>query len=240
MNYIIEGKVIYRSVDGTIRLIAEDESQSLTLTPLVNNIFNYLISHRGELVTRQKIFDEVWEKGGLIPSSHTLNQYISLIRKFLLTYLGDIDVIITIPRVGYVFSNEVIVEDEDFNVRKKYNRNVGLWFWGLCLVFIFVIFFRINTLLPQPHNIMGDIGGCPVFDISGASNHGERVSEMSAAKNISRLADASCTANVKFYFYAQESLHVKKRGGVMLAKCIEWKESQNNCQTIYIDNWDRR
>lgn len=240
MNYIIDGKIIYRSVDGTIRLLEEDESQSVILTPLVNKIFTFLISHHGELVTRQQIFEDVWEKAGLIPSSHTLNQYISTIRKILSTYFDDREIIITIPKSGYIFSNEVTVSSEPFSKEPIRTRKTWLWAAALPLILILAMFYHINMIIPQPQNIMGHLDNCSVMDISGANNHGDKVFEMNVAEEISHLVEATCIPNAKFYFYAQESLHVKKRGGVMLAKCIEWKDSQNNCQTIYIDDWDRK
>jgi DNA-binding winged helix-turn-helix (wHTH) protein len=240
MNYIIDGKVIYRSVDGTIRLLAEHESESVILTPLVNKIFAFLISHHGELVTRQQIFEEVWEKAGLIPSSHTLNQYISTIRRILSAYFDETEIIITIPKSGYIFSSEVAVSSEPFT-----KENIGankIWVWGsiIAIILILVTFYRINTLIPQPQNVMGYIDNCSIMDISGANNHGDKAFEMGVAKSIAQLGEATCAPNTHFYFYAQESLHVKKKGGVMLAKCIEWKDSQNNCETIYVDDWDRK
>ncbi len=89
MLYTFDERVIYDSVNGTLRHINRKADETTQLTIIASKILHHLVLHHGELVTRDTLFTEVWEKAGIVSSSNTLNQYISLLRKTLAGYLGE-------------------------------------------------------------------------------------------------------------------------------------------------------
>ncbi|MBN0294651.1 winged helix-turn-helix domain-containing protein, partial [Pseudomonas aeruginosa] len=61
----------------------------------------------GHVVEREHLLEQVWESHGLVSSNGSLNQYISILRKTL-TSLTDIeDIIVSIPKVGFIISQDI-------------------------------------------------------------------------------------------------------------------------------------
>lgn len=59
------------------------------------------------MVEREHLLEQVWESHGLVSSNGSLNQYISILRKTL-TSLTDIeDIIVSIPKVGFIISQDI-------------------------------------------------------------------------------------------------------------------------------------
>ncbi len=69
----------------------------------------FFIEHRGEIVTRDAIFQAVWERYGLHSTNNTLNQYISLLRRTMTDHGLGAQVIKTIPKTGFIFSRDLSV-----------------------------------------------------------------------------------------------------------------------------------
>ena len=70
-----------------------------------------LISNRGQLVEKSRIFDEIWD--GVIVSDSALTQCIKSIRKQLKDDASHPRYIKTIPKHGYVFIGDVVEDTED-------------------------------------------------------------------------------------------------------------------------------
>ncbi len=74
------------------------------ITKTANRILTLLIESHGHVVEREHLLEQVWESHGLVSSNGSLNQYISILRKTL-TSLTDIeDIIVSIPKVGFIIS----------------------------------------------------------------------------------------------------------------------------------------
>ncbi len=77
------------------------------ITKTANRILTLLIESHGHVVEREHLLEQVWESHGLVSSNGSLNQYISILRKTL-TSLTDIeDIIVSIPKVGFIISRDI-------------------------------------------------------------------------------------------------------------------------------------
>src|SRR5213592_1708251 len=84
------------------------------LAPLNSKYFDVLlllVRQRGQLVEKQRLFDEVWD--GVFVSDSALTQCIKDIRKQLGDDASNPRYIKTVPKHGYVFIGNVLEADED-------------------------------------------------------------------------------------------------------------------------------
>lgn len=108
MLFIIDKEIYFRPADGAIWSAgAENEKRFLTLAG--SRLLLFFIEHRGEIVTRDAIFQAVWERYGLHSTNNTLNQYISLLRRTMTDFGLGAQVIKTIPKTGFIFSRDLSV-----------------------------------------------------------------------------------------------------------------------------------
>ncbi len=75
--------------------------QALALNSKYFDVLHLLVRHQGQLVEKQRIFDEVWE--GVIVTDAALTQCIKDIRKQLQDEVASPHYIKTVPKHGYVF-----------------------------------------------------------------------------------------------------------------------------------------
>lgn len=94
----------------------------VSLTPKAFETLLVLIKHRGEVVGKDVLLDEVW--ADTFVEESTLSQNILTLRKTLAAFSKDKQFIITVPRRGYRFVADVkeIVGDEEFFVVERRTR----------------------------------------------------------------------------------------------------------------------
>jgi len=94
----------------------------VSLTPKAFETLLVLIKHRGEIVEKNVLLDEVW--ADTFVEESTLSQNILTLRKTLARFEKDKQFIVTVPRRGFRFVAEVkeIVGDEEFFVVEKHTR----------------------------------------------------------------------------------------------------------------------
>lgn len=114
MVYLIDMRIKYRTEDGAMWL-KDDEGSLIVLTVIMNRLLSYLIEQRTQVVPRDDLLLNVWDLHGLHSSNHTLNKYISELRKQFRTFGVSTECISTIPKIGFMFNGDVdveIIEDE--------------------------------------------------------------------------------------------------------------------------------
>jgi Tol biopolymer transport system component/DNA-binding winged helix-turn-helix (wHTH) protein len=96
--------------------------QLVSLTPKAFETLLVLIKHRGEIVSKDILLDEVW--ADTFVEESTLSQNILTLRKTLSAFQKDKQFIVTVPRRGFRFIAEVkeIVGDEEFFIVEKRTR----------------------------------------------------------------------------------------------------------------------
>lgn len=111
MRFNIEGFITFDTEQASlVNLLSGDCIElSATSTRLLSNLLQY----RGDIISRVDIFQSVFEKYGARPSNSNLNQYISTLRRSLADLGIEKEVIITVPRIGFKISAEVIITSDN-------------------------------------------------------------------------------------------------------------------------------
>ncbi len=107
MIYLINRILKYNAYDGTLYLL-DGSIDMLTLSRVANELLLLMVENNESRLEREHILNELWTRRGLASSGNNLNNYISVLRKALAS-LGCSDLIITIPRYGFMFSAEIDV-----------------------------------------------------------------------------------------------------------------------------------
>jgi len=111
MIYIIDEQITYNSDDCTLSHLPTQETLSLSISS--GRLFEQLLNSDGEILSRDTLLTEVWDKYGLRGSNSNLNQYLSILRRALAAY-GCENLIITIPKIGIRLNTEIKIERESF------------------------------------------------------------------------------------------------------------------------------
>ncbi|MCU0302679.1 MAG: response regulator transcription factor [Thermoanaerobaculales bacterium] len=82
--------------------IAEKDGVGLELTPREFRLLDHFIHHRGEVVTREQLLDDVWGYD-TIPFTRTVDTHIAKLRKKIEDNPADPRLIVTVHRLGYKF-----------------------------------------------------------------------------------------------------------------------------------------
>lgn len=98
MKSIINDQVEY---DSTRKSLKHGDT-TIILSPSTARLLDLLITHKNQQLHREFIIEEVWEKHGMVPSGHSLNKSISVLRKAF-SELGAENPIETLPRQGFLF-----------------------------------------------------------------------------------------------------------------------------------------
>ncbi|MFL6192621.1 MAG: response regulator transcription factor [Thermoanaerobaculia bacterium] len=82
---------------------ARKDGQPIDLSPREFQLLAYFIEHRGEVVTREKLLDTVWDYNA-IPFTRTVDMHIAKLRKKIEDNPSDPRHIVTVHRLGYKFT----------------------------------------------------------------------------------------------------------------------------------------
>ncbi|WP_312631241.1 winged helix-turn-helix domain-containing protein [Pantoea piersonii] len=106
MIYNVEDIVLFNAELSMLTHIETQECISLTLSQSL--ILDLILQSGSDILPRDKIIDVLWAHHGINTSGHTLNQYVSLLRRLFARFEME-NLIITIPRVGLRLNPEVKV-----------------------------------------------------------------------------------------------------------------------------------
>jgi two-component system alkaline phosphatase synthesis response regulator PhoP len=82
---------------------ARKDGEAIELSPREFQLLGYFIQHRGEIVTREKLLDAVWDYNA-IPFTRTVDMHIAKLRKKIEDNPSDPKHIVTVHRLGYKFT----------------------------------------------------------------------------------------------------------------------------------------
>jgi DNA-binding response OmpR family regulator len=97
---------VYRFGDVCIdfkRHEATKGGEPIELSPREFQLLAYFIEHRGEVVTREKLLDTVWDYNA-IPFTRTVDMHIAKLRKKVEDNPSDPRYVVTVHRLGYKFT----------------------------------------------------------------------------------------------------------------------------------------
>ncbi|KFC93125.1 hypothetical protein GLGR_3516 [Leminorella grimontii ATCC 33999 = DSM 5078] len=121
MLYLINKNIVFNTEDRTLAML-QDEMSVVVLSNSSNRLLYELLYDYGQTVSRDTLFQNVWDKHGLVSSNSNLNHYISQLRKSLTSFGLNDKVIITVPKVGFRFSDTipvVLISEEGDSPRAK-------------------------------------------------------------------------------------------------------------------------
>ena len=97
---------VYRFGDISVdfkRHEAKRGDQPIDLSPREFQLLGFFIQHRGEVITREKLLDTVWDYNA-IPFTRTVDMHIAKLRKKIEDNPSDPRHIVTVHRLGYKFT----------------------------------------------------------------------------------------------------------------------------------------
>lgn len=110
--YIINGSVEFHPAASTLRDLNHPDSVVVLNSP-AGRCLLLLIERAGSIVTQQEFQESVWLQRGMLVSSNTYYQNISILRKGLKKIGFATDPIVTIPRIGLTLSSETQIAIKD-------------------------------------------------------------------------------------------------------------------------------
>lgn len=126
-TYLLNGMVEFN--DETHSLKNKETDDVILLSFTSSGILSFLVSHKGDVISRNEIFDKIFDRNGVQTTNNNLNQYISALRKNIKSIGIEDDVIITVPRAGFMLNREIMVQqvtlsEEGHTVYKKTPFNI--------------------------------------------------------------------------------------------------------------------
>ncbi|WP_075182612.1 winged helix-turn-helix domain-containing protein [Pantoea sp. 1.19] len=109
MKYRLDHQVIFDPDAGTLNSTRHGNDPIAISNP-TKRLLLLLIAHQGDAVSRDLIFKKVWDDFGMISSNNNLNQCISKLRRVLKTLGLEQDAIITVPKLGFMWHENIRVE----------------------------------------------------------------------------------------------------------------------------------
>ena len=109
MKFIINGQVIFDPDAGTLSLL-NDVDDPVQISNPAKRLFLLLITHQGEVVSREIIFKKVWDDFGMVSSNNNLNQCISKLRRIIKNFGVDEEIIATVPKMGFMLRQQIRLE----------------------------------------------------------------------------------------------------------------------------------
>jgi two-component system KDP operon response regulator KdpE len=86
------------------------EGRAISLTPTEYDLLKIFITHRGKLLTRQMLLRELWE-AQTHARTHSLHVYVAQLRQKIEPLPERPQFILTVPGVGYRFSDELASQE---------------------------------------------------------------------------------------------------------------------------------
>ncbi|MFK3706469.1 DNA-binding winged helix-turn-helix (wHTH) protein [Raoultella sp. BIGb0138] len=102
--YIINEKVEFHPATSTLHDLNHPDRVVVLNSP-AGRCLLLLIERAGTIVTQQECMDIVWQRRGMLVSSNTYYQNISILRKGLKKIGLDNDPVVTIPRIGLTLAS---------------------------------------------------------------------------------------------------------------------------------------
>ena len=254
MQYTINSTIVFDSGDGTLRHPDTDDVVQLPLP--AQRLLQILLESECEILTRDFLFREVWDKYGLTGSNSNLNQYLSLLRRSMLVF-GCENFVITIPKVGIKLDEQVsivktpsqetplqaVVPVTSEPVSKKTRRMSAfhVLIIGVAALLLMTLagmwILQIRNTLRDPQFTSHTLqSGCVIHTVKSESEYyNEKVENQ-----VSKILDEnglSCRKGFNVYFDYYTASTPQTYGRTMLSLCRAGANGVNmSCDNIYYSN----
>jgi DNA-binding winged helix-turn-helix (wHTH) protein len=254
MKYIIDDRVQVK--DGGMSSIGVNEPEIvLTATPM--RLLSFLVENPNRIITREELFEYIWEERGLTPSGTSLSQYLSVIRKNFQRYGFDDSVIENIPKEGIRFNARVTCIQEIRTIQRKkrltylrssmlgelksINENI-YWLVIGFICTVVVVHFTFSRFTPFSDLQYAGwvkseyVNQCDVYMPEGEGSEQIKKIYLLRATAILKKLRVNCGPKDKILVYLQNPLndfnHKQPRGREFIAHCTLLKESYY-CYSYY-------
>ncbi|ROP58348.1 DNA-binding winged helix-turn-helix (wHTH) protein [Enterobacter sp. BIGb0383] len=255
MFYTINNTINFRDTDGLIWL-DHDEASSIALTTTTSRLLAFLLERQGDVVSRDEILSHVWDAHGLRSSNNSLNKYISDLRNIFRNLGLNEEIIVTVPRIGFMLSADLPVEKHVLGERqqdvpvlviendpKKKRGATALFITaGLLVLVLFLIvkdsvFISKNSDEPLSQKTwsVGEVNGCRVFSFTPATPETIPI-KLAIVKDMLDAEKMTCRPDGDVYFQAAEPVNYGSSGRVFLSICRNTdpaRKSFSSCSSIY-------
>lgn len=255
MFYTINNTINFRDTDGLIWL-NHDEESSISLTTTTSRLLAFLLERQGEVVHRDEILSKVWDAHGLRSSNNSLNKYISDLRNIFRNLGYSEELIVTVPRIGFMFSADVELEkhilDDQVqaipviaveNRPTKKRRSIIIVSAAiiiLALLLILSMHKNNSELLSSKTWPTGNVNGCHVFSFAPASTETNRI-KLAIVKDILDSGKMTCQPDGNIYFQAADAVLYGSAGRVFLSFCRNSDDARKpfaSCYNFYETSYE--
>ncbi|MDT3252446.1 winged helix-turn-helix domain-containing protein [Serratia sp. root2] len=253
MKFIINKRLKFHD-DRSLLEIIDDPMEAVVLTATLSRLLSLLVRNNNTLLTRDYILTQVWDDHGQTASNNNLNNYISMLRKTLST-LGESDIIVTMPRQGFMFTaadintidDEIIINGTNLTARETPPLPKRKLVWPKKWVLAICVMATIATAgvarfssgyKPLSYKDMGTIGSCNLKLVT-TYHPIEKV-----AANLNELSKQlaglgfDCSTPATVYYYSSKMLVGKIEKGdalYFISYCPLTTARQNTtqCKNVY-------
>lgn len=252
--YLISENIIFNPSDHTLACEKDDDFVKLSIPS--SQLLEILILSKGELVTRDFLLSEIWDKNGLRGSNNNLNQYMSILRRTLISHGCD-NLLITIPKIGFRLNPLVKIEPQagnddnrESNTSKENSQQeaakkkiIIISLATLCIVAPLLILFAMkhfNTHYDIANSELSTLpSGCKVVYLHSFSEAEKRRSSVEIGKMIKTLS-LPCGADKTLLFDNIDPIpDDTDYGKTFLSYCHNLaNDTLGNCTDYYYSNWN--
>ncbi|MGP3070580.1 winged helix-turn-helix domain-containing protein [Serratia nevei] len=260
MRYIINNSITYHEDSSELGSLYDDAAP-LPLTNTQNRLLSLLVRNHDIMLSRDTLLEQVWQSHGQIASGSNLNNGISTLRK-LFCALGAEDVIVTLPRQGFMFTaTELIFEEEQVVegqsqhlaelLQPKRKRLFAHW-KKLCLVFLVLMavavwgWVYVSPGYSQPRYVsVGKIGNCDVRFIMSYHKVDSSEIDLKRLQDLLTKNNIQCSHPAMVFYYDNRVLIPSAKRGVRVSSFYYCPTPKNatgagaiQCENIY-ESWNK-
>lgn len=111
MKYLIDNIVAFDDKNGVLE--NKNSGTSVVLSTTAIRILSFLLKNQGVVLSRDEFFETVWDAYGQEASNNSLNQYLSVLRKAFRNVGLEHEIIITVPKQGFLIKVNVDYDEDD-------------------------------------------------------------------------------------------------------------------------------
>jgi|SRR5690606_4347310 len=246
MKYIIENAVIFDSEKKQV-FSSSNPDVIVPLTTTASRLLEEILKHPNKALPRAFLLKKVWEDNGYAPSDASLNNNISVLRKYF-TSLSDTEIDLrTVPKIGFQLNATVLLHEEQQgatesdeilqietpdaiqNTTRSFasHTRYRVYFFSACttvvMLLISLVFLSLQdrgiTTLNKKNQRIVRFEQCDVFNLSSDSIPFERV--LSSFPSVLSL----CSSKPANLYYDFSSLNKERAKHLFVSICFKHDKS---------------
>ncbi|MCS3490730.1 helix-turn-helix domain-containing protein [Enterobacter sp. SLBN-59] len=228
---------MFNSDTGTLSTSAPDNDASpIVLTLTASRLLQLLLTHQGEILSRDFLMENAWTKYNFKPSNASLNNNIAILRKSLNSLGAEDDLIITHPKMGIELQCNISVIDDTLcppersSIAGRITPSVIVIFCLITLLAIATLFIRSKPGDVSPYKSIGRIDSCSLYLIRTS----RAVSLDFVKKNIANL-NINCKNTIKDLYFDVDGVDRARAKNLFVFACVRAeKDKYVSCENFIL------